>query len=113
MASKSKTDGYSIRLLSEVERYDLPELPAPLREDLKTIYGPALQRSPYKLPRKIHSHKLSGTLRGCRAINIELGASYRLVYRIQDKPAPRTVWIYSFAEHDLAYERAQLRRKRR
>ncbi|MDJ0689275.1 MAG: hypothetical protein QNJ41_12270 [Xenococcaceae cyanobacterium MO_188.B32] len=36
--------------------------------------------------------------------------SYRLVYRIYKKPAPKRVFILSFAEHDPAYEKAKNRK---
>jgi len=111
VASKSKTGGYTIRLVKEVEEYDLPELPDFLKEDLDYIYTKALEHSPYDPPYGIKAHKLSRILRNHRAIEIGLGSgdSYRLVYRIRDKQAPRTVWIYSFAEHDRAYWRAEER----
>ena len=32
------------------------------------------------------------------------------VYRIYEKPAPKRVFILSFAEHDLAYEKAKDRK---
>jgi hypothetical protein len=40
----------------------------------------------------------------------QYGSSYRLVYRIFDKPAPKRVEVLSFAEHDPAYERAKARK---
>jgi len=111
VASKSKTGGYTIRLVKEVEEYDLPELPDFLKEDLDYIYTKALEHSPYDPPYGIKAHKLSRILRNHRATEIGLGSgeSYRLVYHIKEKPAPRTVWIYSFAEHNQAYDRAEER----
>ena len=99
---------------NEVYQADLPELPATLQKALDKL-KPFFKSDPHQLGGYLPSHKLTGKLAGFRAAEIDWGLreSYRLVYRIQDKPAPRTVWIYSFAEHDLAYERAQLRRKRR
>ncbi len=59
----------------------------------------------------ISSHNLIGKLKGCRALEIDWnGVSYRLVYRIHEKPSPKRVVILSFAEHDPAYEKAQNRK---
>jgi len=110
---KGKSD-YRVRALQAVLDNDFPELPSYLKDELQAFYAPLLGRDPHSLLGKASNHRLRGILQGFRAIDrIGDDESYRLVYRILDKPAPRTVWIYSFAEHDLAYERAQLRRQRR
>jgi hypothetical protein len=107
-------NSYRVRRLQAVVDRDFSELPPELREDYYLFFAPLLGSDPRSLLGKASNHRLRGALQGFRAIDrIGDDESYRLVYRILDKSAPRTVWIYSFAEHDLAYERAQLRRKRR
>ncbi|WP_437173311.1 hypothetical protein [Crocosphaera sp.] len=84
-------------------------LPVELKEDFSK-YQQVLSLDPYET-RGVPSHSLTGTLTGYRALEIdENGVSYRLVYRIYEKPAPKRVFILSFAEHDLAYEKAKKRR---
>ena len=57
------------------------------------------------------SHSLIGKLRGFRALEIDWNQiSYRLVYRIYEKPSPQRVIIVSFAEHDDAYFLAKQRK---
>lgn len=56
------------------------------------------------------SHDLRGDLKHYRALEIDYnGMSYCIVYRIYDSTAPKWVQVISFAEHDLAYERAKER----
>ncbi len=53
------------------------------------------------------THALKGKLKGYRALEIEYDdITYRLVYRIYDKPAPKRVEVISIGEHDPAYDRA-------
>ena len=89
MGTKSR---YQVKVNHLVREEDLPQLSEGLRKDLD-------------------NHTLKGDLRGYCALEIdENGVSYRLVYRIYEKPAPKRVFILSFAEHDLAYEKAKDRK---
>jgi mRNA-degrading endonuclease YafQ of YafQ-DinJ toxin-antitoxin module len=90
---------------------DIPLLPEVLQQDLEAFCNSLFVEDPYGcfgLP----SHSLKGQLRGYRALEIDWEQiSYRLVYRVYEKPAPRRVLILSFAEHNAAYEKATQRKK--
>jgi len=87
----------------------LPLLPEELREDF-IQYQRVLKLDPHQT-RGIPSHDLRGDLKNYRAMEIDCnGLSYRLVYRAYESPSPKRVQIISFAEHDLAYERAKERK---
>ena len=104
------TKRYQIKLHKLFSQEDLSSLPSKLTEDFSK-YQQVLSLDPYQT-RGIPSHNLTGTLKGYRALEIdENGVSYRLVYRIYEKPAPKRVFILSFAEHDLAYEKAKERKQ--
>lgn len=109
MGSKRRIS-YRVSVRKEVFETDLPELPEFLRQLLDEL-RPLLRADPFRLRGKLTAHKLRSKLAGFRAVEIELDddLSYHLVYRIEGK----TVRVYSLAEHDLAYKRAQLRRQRR
>lgn len=88
---------------------DLSGLPSQLKKDFLQ-YQKVLSLSPYQT-KGIPSHNLTGDLIGYRALEIDYNnISYRLVYRIYEKPTPKRVLIISFAEHDPAYERAKERK---
>jgi mRNA-degrading endonuclease YafQ of YafQ-DinJ toxin-antitoxin module len=92
-----------------VLKKDWDELPDILRQDMQQ-YQQVLSLDPYETC-GIPSHKLTGQLKNHRALEIDYnGVSYRLVYRIYEKPTPKRVEILSFAEHDPAYERAKERK---
>jgi hypothetical protein len=60
---------------------------------------------------RFSGHSLISKLRGFRALEIDWNQiSYRLVYRIYEKPSPQRVIIVSFAEHDDAYFLAKQRK---
>ncbi len=60
------------------------------------------------------NHALKGKLSGFQTLEIDWsGIAYRLVYRIHEKPAPRRVVVFSFDEHDTAYDKAKARTGRR
>ena len=100
---------YQIKLHNSVVGVDLPNLPPKLKQDLAQ-YQKVLSLDPYKT-KGIPNHSLIGDLRGYRTLEIDWNnISYRLVYRIYEKPAPKRVFILSFAEHDLAYEKAEERK---
>lgn len=106
MATKFR---YQVKLHKLVSVEDIPFLPNQLRKDL-TQYQQILSLDPYQT-RGVPSHSLTGKLDGCRTLEIDWnGISYRLVYRIFEKPAPKRVEVLSFAEHDPAYERAKARK---
>lgn len=103
------TKRYQIKLHKLFSQEDLSSLPSKLKGDFSK-YQQVLSLDPYQT-RGIPSHNLTGKLKGYRALEIdENGVSYRLVYRIYEKPAPKRVFILSFAEHDLAYEKAKERK---
>jgi mRNA interferase RelE/StbE len=88
---------------------DLPNLPSELKKDL-VKYQQVLSLNPHET-RGIPSHNLTGELKGYRALEIDWNnVSYRLVYRIYEKPIPKRVVIVSFAEHDPAYEKVKTRK---
>lgn len=103
MATRSK---YQVQLHSQVTLGDLPALPPELREDFDDFCHSLFIEDPYGCLGLAH-HLLKGKLRGYRALEIDWNhVSYRLVYRIYEKPAPKRVFIISFAEHDAAYAKA-------
>ncbi|MEB3173775.1 MAG: hypothetical protein VKN60_01080 [Cyanobacteriota bacterium] len=104
------TKRYQVQRHRQLNREDLGELPIQLQDNL-TQYEKVLALDPIQT-KGIPNHSLAGQLRGYRALEIDWGQiSYRLVYRIYEKPAPRRVLILSFAEHDAAYEKATQRKK--
>lgn len=106
MATKKR---YQIKLHNLVTPTDLYSLPSQLKKDFLQ-YQQVLSLSPYET-KGIPSHNLIGDLKGYRALEIAYNnISYRLVYRIYEKPTPRRVLIISFAEHDPAYQKAKERK---
>lgn len=109
MGTKSR---YRVKVNPLVSREDLPLLPPELQQDFKDYCESIFVQDPYGcfgLP----NHTLKGKLSHCRALEIEWQGNpnaFRLVYRIHEKPAPSRVDILSFAEHDLAYEKAKERK---
>lgn len=96
---------YQVQRHKLLDREDLIHLPPELEKDLSK-YEQILSLNPWET-RGIPSHGLLGKLRGYRALEIDWNhVSYRLVYRIYEKPAPKRVCIISFAEHDAAYTKA-------
>lgn len=107
MGTKSK---YQVKVNHLVREVDLPQLSSELRQDFQDICNSIFVEDPYNCF-GLNSHNLKGDLRGCRALEIDWnGISYRLVYRIYEKPAPKRVFVLSFAEHDPAYEKAKERK---
>jgi len=99
---------YKVTLHQDIQSEDLSLLPEELREKF-IQYQRVLKLDPYQT-KGIPSHDLRGDLRNHRSLEIDFdGASYRLVYRIYGLPSPKRIQIISFAEHDLAYERAKNR----
>ena len=108
MATKSR---YRLKIHPLVNSEDIPALPAELQADFYEVFQPILQTDPYNCDGFPH-HSLKGDLTGYRALDIEWEGNpnaYRLVYRINEKPAPKRVLIVSFAEHNPAYDRAKER----
>jgi len=106
---------YLLKINPLVIREDLPLFPEELQTDFEAVFQPILQTDPYKCEGFPH-HLLKGELAGYYALEIEWEGnpnSYRLVYRIYDKPAPRRVLIISFGEHDPAYDKAKTRARRK
>lgn len=100
---------YLIQLHKLIDIQDVPLLPLEVRMDFKQ-YQKILSLNPYET-NKISTHNLSGKLVNCRALEItDNQIVYRLVYRVYEVPSPRRVLILSFAEHDLAYAKAQDRK---
>jgi Txe/YoeB family toxin of Txe-Axe toxin-antitoxin module len=107
VGTKSK---YQVKVINVVKEKDLPELPLKLRQDFQDICNSIFVEDPYGCF-GLDSHNLKGDLSGYRALEIDWnGISYRLVYRIYEKPVPKRVLIVSFAEHDPAYEKAKQRK---
>jgi mRNA-degrading endonuclease RelE of RelBE toxin-antitoxin system len=104
---------YLLRVHPKVSSQDLPSLPT----ELKELFSGAIQQQLITKPttgNRFPNHLLSGDLLGYRALEIDwAGTTYRLVYRIYEKPAPRRVVIFSFDEHDSAYDKAKARTGRR
>ncbi|HEY9812831.1 MAG TPA: hypothetical protein V6D31_04755 [Candidatus Sericytochromatia bacterium] len=106
MATKSN---YLLKIHPKVNDEDLPVLPTELQEDFSEIYKPILMIDPYRCG-GFPNHALTGRLKDYRSLEIDwVGVSYRLVYRVYESPAPKRVFIISFDEHDLAYEKAKER----
>ena len=109
MATPSR---YQVKLHSLVTLEDLPMLPESLKKDLDDFCRSLFVEDPYGCF-GLASHSLKGQLRGYRALEIDWNqTSYRLVYRIYEKPTPKRVLILSFAEHDEAYNKATQRKNR-
>lgn len=107
MATKSK---YQVKVNNLVIKNDLPKLPEKLKQDFEDFRNSIFVEDPYNCF-GLDNHTLKGDLRGYRALEIDYnGVSYRLVYRIYEKPAPKRVLILSFAEHDPAYDKAKERK---
>ncbi|MDJ0598110.1 MAG: hypothetical protein QNJ37_04635 [Crocosphaera sp.] len=107
MVTKSK---YQVKANHLVREEDLPKLSEALRKDFEDFCNSIFVEDPYNCL-GLDNHTLKGYLRGYRALEIdENGISYRLVYRIYEKPSPKRVFILSFAEHDLAYQKAKERK---
>ena len=107
MGTKSR---YQVKVNHLVREQDLPQLPETLKKDFEDFCNSIFSEDPYNCF-GLDNHILKGDLRGYRALEIdENGVSYRLVYRIYKKPTPKRVFILSFAEHDLAYEKAKERK---
>jgi Txe/YoeB family toxin of Txe-Axe toxin-antitoxin module len=107
VGTKSK---YRVTVNNLVREKDLPILPEALKKDFEDFCNSIFVEDPYDCFGLDH-HTLKGDLRGYRALEIDYnGISYRLVYRIYEKPAPKRVLIISFAEHDPAYEKAKQRK---
>lgn len=103
------TKRYQIKVHKILVPEDLPSLPSELKQDF-VRYQEILSLDPYQT-KGIPSHNLMGDLRGYRSLEIDHNqVSYRLVYRIYEKPSPKRVMILSSAEHDLAYEKAKERK---
>jgi mRNA interferase RelE/StbE len=100
---------YRINLHRSINTDDLSLLPEALRDDF-IQYQRVLKLDPYQT-RNIPSHDLYGELKNFRALEIDdNGVSYRLVYRVYESPSPKRVQVLSFAEYDLAYQRAKARK---
>lgn len=105
--SKAK-NSYIIQSVKDLQK-DLSQLPPKLQQKFQN-YQKILALDPYQTL-GIPSHSLIGKLKGCRALEIDWNTiSYRLVYRVYEKPSPKRVVILSFAEHDPAYEKAKNRK---
>lgn len=103
------TKRYQIQRHRQLNQEDLADLPTQLQNNLAK-YEQVLSLDPINT-RGIPSHSLVGELKGYRALEIDWNqTSYRLVYRIYEKPAPKRVLVLSFAEHDIAYNRANWRK---
>jgi mRNA-degrading endonuclease YafQ of YafQ-DinJ toxin-antitoxin module len=101
-------NSYLVQMVQELHD-DILRLPLQLQDNWQK-YQKILALDPYQTL-GLSSHNLIGKLKGCRALEIDWNeVSYRLVYRIYEKPSPKRVVILSFAEHDPAYERAQNRK---
>lgn len=98
-----------------LEAEDLPKLPSQLQKDYYVLIEKILQVDPKNGGKLFLTHVLKGNLRGYRALEIDhynYDNTFRLVYRIYDKPTPRRVEILSIGEHDPAYNKAIERLKR-
>ncbi|MFN9762556.1 MAG: hypothetical protein ACK59J_18495 [Pseudanabaena sp.] len=104
----TKKPKYRVTLHPLVGVEDLSLLPEFLRDDLAK-YQFVLAIDPVQTKR-VPSHDLRGDLKHYRALEIDYnGVCYRLVYRVYESPTPKRVQVISFAEHDLAYEKAKER----
>jgi len=98
-----------------VETEDLIKLPWQLQKDYYSIIEKILQIDPYNGGKLFNTHILKGNLRGYRALEIDnynFENTFRLVYKIYEKPAPKRVEILSIGEHDPAYDQAIERLKK-
>lgn len=106
MAIKSK---YIFQTHPLVMSEDLPAVPEELRTAFSEDYRPILCEDPYDC-RGYPNHNLKGRLNDFRTLDIDFGGIfYRLVYRVYESPAPKRVYVVSFAEHDPAYDKAKER----
>lgn len=100
---------YNVSLHQDIQGEDIPLLSETLQDDFRQ-YQKVLKLDPYHT-KNIPSHDLRGDPKNYRAIEIDYyGISYRLVYRVYESPSPKRVQVISFAEHDLAYQRAKERK---
>jgi mRNA interferase RelE/StbE len=107
VGTKSK---YQVKVNNFVIQEDLPQLPKELRHDFEDFCNSIFIEDPYDCF-GLNNHNLKGELKGYRALEIDWNnVSYRIVYRIYEKPVPKRVVIVSFAEHDPAYEKAKARK---
>jgi mRNA-degrading endonuclease RelE of RelBE toxin-antitoxin system len=107
VATKSR---YQVKINDQVIKKDLVQLLTYLKKDFEAICRTILTQDPYNCF-GLDSHNLKGDLIHHRAIEIDdNGISYRLVYRIYEKPIPKRVVVLSFAKHDPAYDRAKERK---
>jgi len=101
---------YLLKIHPQVLSEDIPALPLQLRAEFSETFQRTLQADAHNC-RGFPWHFLRGELTGYRALEIEWQGNpntYRLVYRIYEKPAPRRV-----DEHDSAYNKAIARAGRR
>ncbi|MCL1468903.1 hypothetical protein [Argonema galeatum] len=106
MATKSN---YLFQKHPKVDSEDLPALPTELQEDFAEIYKPILMADPFRCG-GFPNHALEGRLKDYRTLEIDwIGVSYRLVYCVYESPAPKRVFVVSFAEHNPAYDKAKER----
>ncbi|MGA9381602.1 MAG: hypothetical protein WBV73_22810 [Phormidium sp.] len=109
MAAKSAKSKYIFQIHSLVISEDLPELPLDLRTAFSDEYRSILSADPYNC-KGFPNHDLKGRLEDFRTLEIDFeGISYRLVYRVYETPAPKRVYVVSFAEHNPAYDKAKER----
>jgi len=102
---------YQVKTRQEVRETDLLNLSQELQEIFQDICDAVFVVDPHNCS-GFPNHALKGKLKGYRALEIDWNqVSYRLVYRIYEKPSPRRVLVISFAEHDPAYEKAVARVK--
>jgi len=84
-------------------------LPIELQEDFWEIYKPILMADPYRCG-GFPNHALIGKLKDYRTLDIDFeGIAYRLVYRVYEFPTPKRVFVFSFDEHNPAYNKAKER----
>lgn len=104
---------YRFQTHPKLDTEDLPSLPAVLQEAFERIYKPVLIEDPYGCGNLPH-HELKGNLTGYRTLDIAWnGIAYRLVYHVYESPAPRRLRVFSFDEHDSAYDKAKARAVRK
>ena len=105
-----------LKIHPQVINNDLPILPKALQLDFEESFKPILRSAPHNCGGILPFHLLKGKLKGYQAMEVAFEGDknlYRLVYRIHHKPSPSHVYIVSFAQHDLAYEYAKIRRRRK
>lgn len=109
MAAKSAKSRYIFQIHPLVISEDLPELPPELVTAFSDEYRSILSVDPYNCE-GFPNHDLKGRLKDFRTLEVDFEAiSYRLVYRVYETPAPKRVYVVSFAEHNPAYDKAKER----